>query len=182
MQEILLAVVTSTTVATVAGVAINAWLEAKKTKWSTRLDALKAAVALEGYAITCAHEVSDHRDASFYEGHAGAFMNRVPDLPELSVAAGLLKPKKSSVANRLIIFPQEVCQANQRVNFWWDVLGEQDLVRTEAVQQGSKIGLKSLVLAQDIRSAFGLPVRDLTFGESSSVRDFLEENQNNEER
>jgi 1,4-dihydroxy-2-naphthoate octaprenyltransferase len=70
MQEILLTVITSAVVATVVGAAISAWLESRKSNWSTKLDALKTAVALEGYAITCADKLVDHSTAVSSEGHA----------------------------------------------------------------------------------------------------------------
>jgi len=94
MQEILLTIITSAVVATVVGVVINAWLEARKSNWSTKLDALKIAVALEGYAINCANNLTDHNLAVSSEGHAGSFMGGVPEFPELSIAVAFLKRRE----------------------------------------------------------------------------------------
>lgn len=173
MESLITTVVTSAVVATVAGAAINAWLENRKSKHATRFDALNAAVTLEGYAVTCADKISDHDLALSSDGHAGSFLGSVPDLPEMSVVAGFLRPKKASVANRLMIFPQEVRQADQYIAFWWDVTADVDQMRNAAVTQVAQIGLKALELATDMRGVFNLPSRILVFG-NFNVRQSLE--------
>ena len=180
MQEILLTIITSAVVATDVGVVINAWLEARKSNWSTKLDALKMAVALEGYAINCANNLTDHNLAISSEGHAGSFMGGVPEFPELSIAVGFLKTKRASVANQLLVFPQEICQAEQYVSGYWDCVGDHEGTREIAVEQAAKMGLQSLTLTKDIRSAFDLPSRDIVFGQYS-VQDVLEKYGNNDE-
>mgnify|MGYP001563601131 FL=1 len=173
MESLITTVVTSALVATVAGAAISAWLDSRKSKHATRFDALSAAIALEGYAITCANKVSGHDLALSSEGHAGSFLGSVPELPELSVVAGLLRPKKASVANRLMIFPQEIRQADQYIAFWWEVTVDVDVMRSAAVGKVAQIGLMALDLATDIREAFKLPARELVFGKFN-VRQTLE--------
>lgn len=173
MESLITTVVTSALVATVVGAVINAWLDSRKSKHATRFDALSTAVALEGYALTCADKMSDHNLALSSNGHAGSFLGSVPELPELSVVAGFLHPKKASVANRLMIFPQEIRQADQYIAFWWDVAADVDQTRSVAVGEVAQIGLNALVLATDIREAFKLPIRELVFGEFN-VRQMLE--------
>lgn len=158
MSNILSTIITSAVVATVAGAAINAWLESRKSKHATRFDALSAAVTLEGYAFTCADKISDHDLAEISDGYAGSYLSSVPDLPELQVVVGFLQPKKAAVANQLMIFPQEVKQADQYIAFWWDVTADPDQVRDAAVGQVAIIGLKALDLAKEIREAFKLPI------------------------
>jgi hypothetical protein len=119
VENLLSTVVTSAVVATIVGAAINAWLEARRSRWNTRLDALRAAITLEGYAVTCADKIADHGNAVSSAGHAGSLMGSVPDFPEVTVAAGFLRPRRASVANRLLVFPQEVRQADQAASFWW---------------------------------------------------------------
>jgi hypothetical protein len=175
MDSLITTVITSALVATVAGAAINAWLDSRKSKHATRFDALSAAVTLEGYALTCADKIADHDLALSSDGHAGAFLGSVPEFPKLSVVAGFLRPKKASVANRLMIFPQEIRQADQQIAFWWDVTADVEQMRVAAVVQVSQIGLKALDLAIDIRDAFKLPTRELVFGKYN-VRKTLEAN------
>lgn len=176
VENFLSTVVTSSLVGTVSGAAINAWLERRKTRQATRLDALTAAVALEGYAIICADKIADHSTAVSSDGHAGSVIGSVPELPELTVVAGFLRPRKVSVANRLLVFPQDVRQADQAVAFWWDVVGDRDAGRNAALIQTARMGLQSLSLASDIRTAFDLPSRELVFGEYD-VRKVLEDSQ-----
>jgi hypothetical protein len=165
MDSFLTTVITSSVVATICGAAINSWMEYRKSKQSARFDALATAVALEGYAITCADMISDHNTATTSEGAAGSLLGSVPALPQLSVVVGFLRPQKVSIANRIMVFPQEVRQADQSVAFWWDVVGDSDAMHQEAKIQVAKMGLQSLDLARDIREAFKLPRRNLIFGQ-----------------
>jgi hypothetical protein len=173
MESLITTVITSALVATVAGAAINAWLDSRKSKNASRFEALRAAVILEGYALTCAAKISDHGLAIDSEGHAGTFLGSVPELPELSVAAGFLRHKKASVANRLMIFPQETHQADQHIAFLWDATADIELARSAAVGKVAQIGLKAINLATEIREAFDLPKRELIFGKFD-VRNILE--------
>lgn len=163
MDSLVSTILTSALVATVTGAAINAWLESRKAKHATRFDALKAAVALEGYALCCSERISSHDLALSSGGHAGSFIGNLPEIPTLNVVAGFLRPRKASVANQLLTFPQEAEQAEQYIDFWWQVAGI-DEVREAAAGQVAKLGLKALEIASEIRLAFNLPERELVFG------------------
>ena len=175
MENLATTIFTSAVVASISGVAVNAWLENRKLKNATQLDGLTAAVALEGFAITCADKISDHDLAVSSGGHAGSFLGSVPELPQISVLVGFLRPKKATVANELLIFPQEIEQADQAISFWWEVTADVGAARNEAVGLVAKIGLRASDLALDIRGAFKLPKRDLIFGEYN-VRESLTRN------
>lgn len=177
MGNILLTFITSSIFATIAGVAINIFLERQKTKQSNKLEALTIAVALEGYSIACADKIDNHNTAMSSEGYAGSLLASVPDLPRFSVVAGFIQPRKAEIANRIMIFPQELRQADQLVAFWWDVVGDREAMHQAAKGQAAKMGLLSLDLARDIRSVFKLPARKLIFGEFN-VRQILIDNQN----
>ena len=164
MDTIFSTIVTSALVATVAGAAINAWLDGRRTRHATRFEALSTAIALEGYAIECAGTLTDYDLAVQSGAHAGAPIGRVPELCELSIVAGFLRPKKASVANRIMILPQEIRQANQQVSFMWDVTADREEVWDEAAKQAAEMGLEALLLAKDVRQAFGLPKRELVIG------------------
>lgn len=164
MQDLIATILTSAAVATVVGAAINAWLESRKTKTATKLDALTAAVALEGHALKCAEKISDHELAVDSAGNAGSPIGGLPQLQQLTVVAGFLRPKKASVADRLMTFPQELAQAEQKIHFWWSVTGDRDNTSNVAVEQHAMIGLKALELAEDLRKEFSLPARELKFG------------------
>lgn len=175
METMIATIITSAVVATVAGAAMNAWLESRKSKHVTRLDALSAAVSLEGYAIACADRVADHNLAINSGGHTGSYLSDVPELPELPVAIGFLQPKRASVANKLMIFPQEVRQANQAITFWWNLTGDIEETREAAVSETALIGLKALEISAELRNSFKLPERGLTFGELN-IQATLQEN------
>ncbi len=174
MNSLLTTVITSSLVATVTGALINAWMEYRKSIQSVRFDALATAIELEGYAITCAEKISDHYTAATSDGSAGSLLGSVPNLPKYSVVAGFLRPRRASIANRLLAFPQDVRQADQSIAFWWDVVGDPDAMHQEAKAQVSRIGLLSLDLACEIRKEFDLPIRVLVFGKFN-IRKILTE-------
>lgn len=158
-------ILASSLTSAVVTTALNSWLESRKARRFEKLDALKIAVALEGYAIGCADKIGDHRTAESSDGHAGRYMANLPSLPDMDVSPGLWNGRKVNAVGDMLIFTQEICQAEQRVVFWWDVVGDMECVRNEAVEQSAKMGLRSIEIASNIREAFGLPERELVFGE-----------------
>lgn len=173
MENFLSTVITSSLVATTVGATINIWMEHRKSKQATGYDALAIAVALEGYAITCADKISDHNTATSSAGLAGSLLEIVPDLPQLSAVTGFLRFRKEQLANRIMVFPQEVRQANQSVAFCWNVLGDEDAMHQKARIQVAEIGLQSMNLACDIRTEFNLPNRALIF-DQFNIRQLLQ--------
>lgn len=174
MNEMFSVVLTSAAVATLVGSAIDIWWQSRRHRSSTRFEALKVAVLLEGYAMACAKKISDHGTAVSSDGHAGEYMASVPQLPELQITAGLLQPKKASVGNALVVFPQLVEQAEQEAEFWLDVVGDIDCARNAATKSSGRLGLQSIELASQIRQAFSLPDRKLVFG-SYDVKNTLKD-------
>ena len=75
----------------------------------------------------------------------------------MSIVAEFIRPRKALVANRLLVFPQEVSQADQFVAFWWDVTAGVDETRQAAAYKAAETGLQALVLAKDIRKALNFP-------------------------
>lgn len=173
MADLITIIVTSSVVAAVVGPLVNELLAVRRDRPSQRLTALNAAVGLEGYALHCADRVADHRTAMDSAGAAGELIAGVPELPEIQVAAAFLKPKRARVADRLARFPQDVRQADQAAGFWWELVGDMDAARNEAVKQTASVGLQALDLARSLREAFSLPNRELVFGEYN-VRSTLE--------
>ncbi len=153
--------VTRALVATIDSAVINAWIESWKSRRSTKLDALTVAVELDGYAMTCSEKLSEHDVASISDGSVGNYLGRVPDLPELYMGAGFFCRRKANPANRILVFPQEVCQVDQPISFWWNV-GEPGAMRSVAEKQVAKIGFMSSNLASELGEEFNLSGRDLS--------------------
>ena len=164
----------SATVAAVVSAAVDAWREKRRERRNARLDALRAAVALEGYALHCARRVSDHLDFEASGGAAGRQMGAVPAPPDIPVSSGLILPK-ATLAHRLHILPQVVGLASERAEFWWNIAGDMDSAREAAKQSAAEVALESLSLASALRSNFGLPARQIAFGETD-VGEFLRAN------
>lgn len=158
---------TSAAVAAFVGPLVTEWLQSRKSRQNARLDALYAAVALEGYGIQCARAVINHDLVGETDGHAGAPMSQVPEvpeLPELRVVGEFLRPRKAALASRLLSLPQEALQAQQHVEFWWDVTGEPGETAEVLGRETAKVALSAVELASQLRREFGLPSRALVFG------------------
>lgn len=164
MTEILPVAATSAVVATLVGFFLNLLRESVIAHRSSRLDALRVAVLLEGYAIQCADAISDHDLAVDSGGHAGLLMGAVPKPPGIELNVGLLQPRRGAIANRLAVFTQEALQADQSAAFWWEVVGDHEAARNAARHECACLGLRGLSLAADLRSVFKLPKRKLIFG------------------
>jgi len=157
-------VVTSALVATCVGALLTAWRDVRNEKRITRVDALRAAVAIEGYAIECAHTIADHENAESSDDYVGKRIRAVPALPDFTLTVGLLQPRKAAIAHRLAVFPQEIKQAEQSAAFWWDVTADMEIARTATVHGTARVGLEGLAIADELRAAFKLPSRCLVFG------------------
>ena len=170
-SEMLVTICTSAVVAAVVGSLVNELLMRWRNSPSERLDALKAAVVLEGYAMDCASGVADHQARRESDGVCGAVLGGVPDLPDLRIAASFLKRKRVKVADLLACFPQEVQRAQQEVAFWWEVYHDKE--STDALRLTACVGLHALRLAEELRQAFRLPRRELNGGKINT-QDILE--------
>ena len=157
-------ILTSAVVASITGIAFHAWLEWRKNWQTTRLNALKISVKLEGYSLTCAGQLDNHNTAINSGGEAGSILKKAPAFPELVITVGILTYNKAKIANRLAILPQEHNQAEQAISFWWEVVGDQDCAASEAANQTARLGMEAFNLAKDIRRTFSLPKRELIFG------------------
>lgn len=176
-MELISTVITSALVATVAGAAINEWLRSRSAKQTAKYEALKAAVSLEGYGISCAQAIISHDVVADSGGHAGATLSRVPDLPDIpkvAVVAEFLRPRKGALMDRMLSFPQKIEQAQQHVDFWWDVTADREDTLDVLVKHAAGIGLEAVHLAADLRAAFNLPSRELVFGRLD-VRETLQQ-------
>jgi|GEM_PF-2956732 len=166
-MQLLITILTSAVVAAVVGPLVTDWIQGRKSRQNARYDALSAAVALEGYAIECATAVINHDLVGESGGHAGAPMSKVPDVPELpniTVVVEFLRPGKAALASQMLSFPQLAFQAQQHVEFIWDVTGEPSEAAETLGKESAKVALRAVELAKELRKEFTLPSRELAFG------------------
>lgn len=164
--------VISAVVAAVVGPFVSEWLRWRRDKSSEKLDALKASVLLEGYALECASKVAEHQTFKSSKGLGGSLLGSTPDFPKINVVASFLKPKKLHLADQVAFFPQEVEQVRQEIAFWWNEYHDKE--STGASRETACLGLKALDLANRMRQAFRLPERELKMG-AQCIRVLLEE-------
>lgn len=132
---------------------------------SAGANALAAAADLERYAMECAEAISDHKTAEEYDGDVGKFLRSVPQAPSLSINLGPLRPEKAAVLSRLAVFPQRIAREQREVEFWDDMLRDDDITRSEAKFATARAGIESIELAASLRYWFSLPERTLLFGD-----------------
>jgi len=121
--------------------------------------ALQLAFNFEAFASQCSDVVSDDELAEEHDGHVGKRIGGVPPfaaLPE-SEAYKLLQ---TSLLHEVMEFPQRRELAQQRVSFWWDVVGDDDSYKGAAVEQTLLLGDRALKLAKRLRQTYRLPSRD----------------------
>jgi hypothetical protein len=179
-MQLLFTILTSAVVAALVGPLVTEWLHSRKSKQNARFDALTAAIALEGYAIECATAVINHDLVRQSDGHAGAPMQKVPDIPELpkiTVVGEFLRPRKAALASRMLSLPQEAFQAQQHVEFIWDVTGEPSEAAEVLGKESAKVALEAVDLARKLRKQFNLPLRDLRFGKFDVEKALKKNNQ-----
>jgi hypothetical protein len=61
----------------------------------------------------------------------------------------------------VLSMPNELALADQAISFWWDVVGDQDCMQTEANHQSGRSGLKAWLLAAELRKRCRIPASTL---------------------
>jgi len=157
-------IITSLLTSGVVAALIPALIERRKNKLSNQLSALKSAITLEGYAIDCANALSKHELAESSNGCAGTLLSRPLELPTFEIDPSLLALSKGRVADSMLTLEQEYQQANQTLEFLWDVSADPEECVEEGRIQARKLGALALALARDIRIASKLPKRAMNIG------------------
>ena len=133
----------------------------RKDKSSARHLAMRIAVLLEGYAITCAESLSDWELHSSSGGHAGTMMNGIPDIPDYPDEDGwsALKPK---LLDRALTLRNQVRIGRRSVASYAEFeIDPDDIANHEAGHLGV-CGHKAWELARDLRTAYRVEPFDLT--------------------
>lgn len=136
--------------------------------------ALRLAVLLEGYALRCVDEASDHSIAKGSGGHAGTLLGAVPITPTLPDSDSYRLLDKA-LLHLVLEFPQRRDIAQQEADFWSNVVGDRDCYLNTAWQNTLLIGAHSLDVARRLRDSHSLPRRSLTFGQGRDLGKHLAE-------
>ncbi|MFI5022840.1 MAG: hypothetical protein ACHQRJ_14470 [Alphaproteobacteria bacterium] len=123
--------------------------------------AQRLAVILEKFAIDCADIIAGNELHRTSDGHAGVRRLALPTLAAFPADADW-KAVDSALAGRAVALPNEIALADHKILFWWDVVGDEDCMETEADQQAGMCGYRAWNLAADLRMRHGVPASDLT--------------------
>jgi DNA topoisomerase IB len=74
----------------------------------------------------------------------------------------------------MLSLPQHAFEAQQHVEFIWEVTGEPSEAAEIIGKESAKVALGAVNLARDLRKQFDLPSRDLRFG-NLDVEESLQE-------
>jgi hypothetical protein len=148
------------------------WL-VKHTEESTHATfiALNLAHLFEKYAYACVSASEDHDTAESSDGHVGAYINNILELPELPNYE--YRIFDLSILDKVFDFPQQINFAKKNLSFAFQVLDGED-----AVKEGHKscllLAREALNISDSLRKKYDLEKRQLEFGEYS-VRERLRE-------
>ncbi len=124
-------------------------------KRDARYLAHRVAIVLEKFSSDCAHLISDNDMFLRSNGDAGSSRASLPELGAFPSDADwkALSPK---LAYRALSLPSQLSLADDKISFWWDVVGDEDCMRNEATRQAGLWGSRAWDLASDFRKAHKL--------------------------
>ncbi len=139
-----------------------AWFrEVRKESGTTTRDArylaLRIAVMLEQFSISCADAISENDMYQQSEGYAGRPHGKLPSLSEYPTDADW-RSLDPSLAAQIISFRNELLLSDQTIEFWWDV--DRETVRGACDEQAGKSGYRAWLIASQLRGRYRLPSFD----------------------
>lgn len=151
------------------------WLREWHTRKTTdakeaRHVALRAAIHLETFVMSCAELAADNDLHDGSGGHAGTTHTSLAELPPFPDLEW--KALDIALQARILAFPIEVTSAQQGVAFYWQVEGE-DEVADECVERAARLGLRAWALACDLRGKYGFPLLDMNLAAGWDAIAFL---------
>ena len=133
------------------------WYFTKRTdSRAIRQTAAQLAQYLDAFAHSCAGVISDNDTYSQSDGHAGAKRVSLPLLGAFpnETDLGLVEPIALS---RLLSLKLKWQLASDKIQFWWDVVGDPECMPTETDQQCGVLGIEALEIAKMLRKSAQLP-------------------------
>lgn len=138
---------------------LDFWAPTRTEKQSKRYAAAVLAARFEKFAIMCAEQISQHELSNSSSGCAGRKFGSVPSFPELEseVDDSKIEP---AILSDAYSFINQMHLSDSQIAFWWDVLGEQDLVQNECFNQAGLLGHKAIEIANRLRMSADLAKPD----------------------
>jgi hypothetical protein len=146
--------------------AVTWWREAGREKRSQDRDgryiALRLVAVLERFARECADVIYDNKNADPHDeydpNNRGVY--KLPELGQYPTDADW-KALDPLLASRAFSLPTEIDLTKDQIRFWWDVVGDEYAMLTEASEQAGKCGYRAWMLATELRSRYQLPASHL---------------------
>jgi hypothetical protein len=129
-------------------------------KRDARYLAQRLALILERYATDCAKFISDNDLHDRSGGSAGQRHLALPAMGAFPAEADW-KALDPNLMDRVLSMENELVLADQKILFWWDVVGDEDSMQTEADHQAGQCGLKAWSLAGELRGFYRIPASTL---------------------
>jgi len=129
-------------------------------KREARYLAQRLSIILEKFAVDCANVVADNELADSSGGTAGERHSSLPIFGSFPSDADW-KAIDPDLMDRVMSMPNELELAGQKIGFWWNVVGDEDCMATEADHQAGRCGLRAWLLAAELRKRCGIPASTL---------------------
>ncbi|MGA2793937.1 MAG: hypothetical protein ABSE69_10445 [Roseiarcus sp.] len=129
-------------------------------KKDARYLAQRVAIILEKFAVHCGNSITDNELHDRSEGHAGERHLTLPAIGPFPAEADW-KAIDTDLMDRALSMPNELALADQAILFWWNVVGDEECMQTEANNRAGECGLRAWLLASELRRRCGIPASTL---------------------
>jgi len=154
------------------GLAIDQFKRFLLRRTDARHLALRLAVMLEKFGIECADAISANDLYRSSGGHAGRQVCAIPRFPELPTDASW-NILDTRLAARIAAMTNERMIGEGQIDFYWDALGEPDVMYGTTDNQCGKCGYRAWKIACDLRKRYELPqvdTRGLTWNFTKTLK------------
>ena len=142
---------------------LNWYTDKSKRKSEIKYLATRIAVDLEGYAIDCAEQCSNHISHEKHNGLCGKLISQIPIIPAIGDTERY-DFLDNALLDQILRLPQQLMLYEREIKSMSDVL-DMGYVQDECCNKTLKIGLQALELSKEVRSKYHLPKRELKSGE-----------------
>lgn len=134
-------------------------LPTRNEKQKTKHAVTVIASQLERFSIQCAELISQHELERDSEGYAGAKATKLPTMESISESLEL-SGIDSTLLSEANSFVNVIHLSESQIRFWWDVLGEIELVQQECFEQAGLMGNRAIILASKLCRSIHIPEPD----------------------
>lgn len=137
--------------------------ERSKERGNVRFLATKISFTLEKFAMMLASDHADIEDSLQSQGAIGRLHSRVRDFPQLPESP-YYELFDNELLNKILDFPDRVILANDAISHEADLTAHPEDLAGVTSEKCKLLATDALKLAERVREVYGLPSRELVYG------------------